>query len=110
MLIFKVIAVEPAESPVISGGAPGPHKIQGIGAGFIPGNLDTELIDEVVQVIPHNKHADACALLKCPILGTSSSSCVVQLLKRQVLVTWIRPGWQAWPDPGQGVGHPLQGD
>jgi cysteine synthase len=47
---FKAIAVEPAKSPVISGGQAGPHKLQGIGAGFIPANLNTKIVDEVIQV------------------------------------------------------------
>jgi len=47
---FRVVAVEPAESPVLSGGAPGPHRIQGIGAGFVPEVLRTDLIDEIIRV------------------------------------------------------------
>ncbi|MEE9383046.1 MAG: cysteine synthase A [Nannocystaceae bacterium] len=59
---FKAIAVEPTGSPVLSGGAPGPHKIQGIGAGFVPGVLNTELIDEVIQV-DEKQAGDAARML-----------------------------------------------
>ena len=47
---LKMVAVEPEDSPILSGGTPGPHKIQGIGAGFVPGNMQSELIDEVLTI------------------------------------------------------------
>jgi len=51
---IKIIAVEPAESPVLSGGNPGPHKIQGIGAGFVPKNYNAAIVDEIIQVSNDN--------------------------------------------------------
>jgi cysteine synthase A len=59
---LKAFAVEPAASPVISGGAPGPHMIQGIGAGFIPKNLNVDIVDEVIQVSNEDAFATAQAL------------------------------------------------
>jgi cysteine synthase A len=55
----KIIAVEPEDSPVLSGGAPGPHKIQGIGAGFVPGVLNADVFDEVLQVANETAFATA---------------------------------------------------
>nr|AAG01804.1 O-acetylserine sulfhydrylase [Methanosarcina thermophila] len=61
---FKAIAVEPAESPVLSGGSPGPHRIQGIGAGFVPDVLQLELIDEIIKVTGDEAAATARRLAK----------------------------------------------
>jgi cysteine synthase A len=61
---FKVIAVEPEASPILSGGKPGPHKIQGIGAGFVPDVLNTQAYDEVVQVSNDNAFETARRLAK----------------------------------------------
>ncbi|MCX7658879.1 MAG: pyridoxal-phosphate dependent enzyme, partial [Oscillospiraceae bacterium] len=47
---IKIVAVEPKDSPVLSGGNPGPHKIQGIGAGFVPKTLNTEIYDEIIKI------------------------------------------------------------
>jgi cysteine synthase A len=61
---FKAIAVEPAGSPVLSGGKPGPHKIQGIGAGFVPDVFKREVVDEIIQVSNENAGATARRLAK----------------------------------------------
>jgi len=60
----QIVAVEPSDSPVISGGRPGPHKIQGIGAGFIPVNLDTRLVDETLQISAKDAGVTARRLAK----------------------------------------------
>jgi len=61
---FKAIAVEPVKSPVLSGGKPGPHRIQGIGAGFVPDVLDPKLVDEIIQVNEEDAEATARALAR----------------------------------------------
>lgn len=80
---FRMIAVEPEDSPVLSGGQPGPHKIQGIGAGFIPGNLKTELIDEVVRIgndTAFRTAREAAALEGLPV-GISSGAALAAALE-----------------------------
>ena len=72
---IKIVAVEPQESPVISGGKPGPHKIQGIGAGFVPDNLDLSVVDEVIE-IPTERAFEICRILaeNGLFLGASSGA------------------------------------
>ncbi|MDR1370127.1 MAG: cysteine synthase A [Dysgonamonadaceae bacterium] len=82
----KVYAVEPAESPVLSGGSPGPHKIQGIGAGFVPKNYDSPVIDEIIRVANDNAIHTSRELAKTEglLVGISSGAAVyaaVQLAK-----------------------------
>ncbi|RJR37268.1 MAG: cysteine synthase A [Deltaproteobacteria bacterium] len=80
---FKAVAVEPAASPVLSGGAPGPHKIQGIGAGFVPEILNTMVIDEVVTVANEEAFETSRRVAKEEgiLCGISSGAAVFAALK-----------------------------
>ena len=84
---FKAIAVEPVKSPVISGGQPGPHKLQGIGAGFIPVNLNTKIVDEVIQVNeddsgPISKEINALEGIPIGISSGAAVWAALQIAKR----------------------------
>ena len=81
---LKVFAVEPTGSPVISGGQPGPHPIQGIGAGFIPGNLHTQIIDGAIQVAPEDAKAMALrsAQEEGMLVGISSGATLAAIAQK----------------------------
>ena len=84
---FRAVAVEPAASPVLSGGAPGPHKIQGIGAGFVPAVLNTSIIDEIIAVSNEEAFETARAVAKtegilCGISSGAAVTAALQLAKR----------------------------
>jgi cysteine synthase A len=81
---LKVFAVEPTLSPVISGGAPGPHPIQGIGAGFIPANLHTALLDGVIQVDPADakEYARRAAREEGVLVGISSGATLAAIAQK----------------------------
>jgi len=84
----KVVAVEPTDSPVLSGGDPGPHKIQGIGAGFVPDILDQSVIDEVVQVSNNDAFATAKQMAKlegilCGISSGAATWVALQVARRE---------------------------
>lgn len=81
---LRVVAVEPAKSPVLSGGAPGPHRLQGIGAGFVPGNLHRDVVDEVVAVEEEEafEHARRCARTEGIFAGISTGASLAAVARK----------------------------
>jgi cysteine synthase len=81
---LKIFAVEPSLSPVISGGQPGPHPLQGLGAGFIPKNLHTEILDGVIQITKDEafEYAQRCAREEGILVGISSGASLAAVAKK----------------------------
>jgi cysteine synthase A len=97
---LKVFAVEPAASPVISGGAPAPHPIQGIGAGFIPKNLHTELLDGVIRSMP-NRPAKwpGAAPQEGMLVGISSGATLAAIAQKLPDCPLVPPCWALTTTP-----------
>ena len=96
---IKIVAIEPEDSPVLSGGNPGPHKIQGIGAGFVPGNLNRDVIDEIITISNATAFATAREAVKldgipCGISSGATIAAALDMAKRpemagKVIVTIV---------------------